>query len=76
MLDLGYNNTYAKKIFILAKSVKVTTAPRQSAEILVDDVQEALRRRQPQRNLRSIRDQRIMRSFHLMIMSFLSSMRL
>jgi len=39
-IDLGW--AYSKQVLLLAQSVKVTSAPRQSTEVLVDHAQQVL----------------------------------
>lgn len=59
--------THPKEVLILAQPVKVTATEGKSTEVLVDDVQQVLRRRETQRNLTVIRDQSVVRGFHLHI---------
>lgn len=60
-------STHPKEVLVLAQPVEVTATEGKSTEVLVDDVQQVLRRRETQGDLAVIRDQSVVRGFHLHI---------
>ena len=58
-------STYSEEILLLAQPVNITAAEGESAEVLVDHIQQIFRRGKSQRNNRRIRHQGVMRCFHL-----------
>ena len=57
--------TYPEEVLLLAQSVKITSAERQSAKVLVDHVQEVLCRRKTKGHIGSVLSKGVVGAFHL-----------